>query len=303
MINSMTGYGWAKGECEGVSYAVEIKTVNSRYFKDRIKMPEPVMFLEEDIERVLREGISRGMVNYILRIKSGSSDVFFEIDEKALENYVEHLSKIALRVGVNYTIDMGNLLNLPEVVSPFVPDEAKAGRIREAVLKITRQALVSVKQMREAEGAAMASDLDRHCNQIEGKLELIRKRSGSFLAEYSDRLKKRAEELLGTSDIKLDEQTVAREVAVFAERSDISEEIARLESHIKQFRRCYRSGGEQGEGAAANQAGRRLDFISQEMLREANTIASKACDAEIIHLVVDIKCLIDRIKEQVQNIE
>lgn len=303
MISSMTGYGSAAGQFDGVVYLAEIKTVNSRYFKARIKVPEPVVFLEEDIESVLRQQLSRGMVNYILHIKNVSSDVFFDIDEKALQNYVERLGKIASKAKVSCSIDIGNLLSLPEVFVPLVPDEAKAGRVREAVLKLTREALVLLKQMRAAEGEALALDLERHCEQILDKLEIIRERGKSFLAEYASCLKKRTEELLAAGEVQLDEQTVAREVAIFAERSDISEEIARLESHIEQFRGSSRSAGAGNKDGGANQVGRRLDFISQEMLREANTIASKACNAEITHLVVDIKCLIDRIKEQVQNVE
>jgi uncharacterized protein (TIGR00255 family) len=301
MINSMTGYGSATGECDGVTYVVEIRTVNNRFFKTRIKLPEPVVFLEEDIESVLRQQLSRGMVNYILHIKNVSSDVFFDIDEKALQSYVERLSRIARGVDVSCSIDIGNLLGLPEVFSPRVPDEAKAGRVRETVLKITTEALAALKQMRAAEGVVLAEDLAQHCNQIEDKLGLVRQQSESFLTEYAKRLKKRIEELLGAGDVLSDEEIVAREVAVFAERSDISEEIVRLQSHIEQFRETCEGKG--GSGQAGNQSGRRLDFISQEMLREANTIASKACDAKTIHLVVDIKCLIDRIKEQVQNVE
>jgi uncharacterized protein (TIGR00255 family) len=275
--------------------------VNNRFFKTRIKLPEPVVFLEEDIESVLREQLSRGMVNYILHLKNVSSDVFFDIDEKALRSYVERLGKIAGGANVNCSVEIGNLLNLPEVMSPRVPDEASARRVRDTVLRVTQQALTVLKRMRAAEGTALAEDLEQHCKQIEDKLKLVRQQSESFLKEYAGRLKKRIEELLGASNVQIDEESVAREVAIFAERSDISEEIVRLQSHIEQFRDACEGKGESGQ--AGNQAGRRLDFISQEMLREANTIASKACDAKTIHLVVDIKCLIDRIKEQVQNVE
>jgi uncharacterized protein (TIGR00255 family) len=132
---------------------------------------------------------------------------------------------------------------------------------------------------------------------------MIRQRSPVVLNEYAQALKKKAEELVVGSSLNIDRQTLAMEVAVFAERSDISEEVARLDSHIGQFTGCLREGSDRSNGGAGNQAGRRLDFLSQEMLREANTIASKASDAKIIHWVVDIKCLVDRIKEQVQNIE
>jgi len=162
--------------------------------------------------------------------------------------------------------------------------------------------------MRAVEGAELAADLNRYCKAISEGLERIRSRSTGVLQEYSKKLKKRVDELLAEAKLKLDEDMLAREAAVFAERSDISEELSRLTSHLQQFTEsCQGSSSSVKSGQAGNlpnnQAGRRLEFISQEMLREANTIASKASDAEISHWVVDIKCSIDRIKEQVQNVE
>jgi uncharacterized protein (TIGR00255 family) len=195
-------------------------------------------------------------------------------------------------------------LSLPEVITPAVPDKQAAENIKQLVLGTTRQALESVRQMRKAEGAALADELKKHCEQIRQKLEMIKHRASVVLIEYAQTLKKRAAELLAGGNLNIDQHLLAMEVAVFAERSDISEEVARLDSHIGQFTNCLNEGSEKSAGAAAGQAaGRRLDFLSQEMLREANTIASKAGDAKIIHWVVDIKCLIDRIKEQVQNVE
>jgi uncharacterized protein (TIGR00255 family) len=190
---------------------------------------------------------------------------------------------------------VGGLLTLPGIVQPALPDEKKAEQIKKMVLSVTQKAIDRLKQMRAAEGAALAADLDSHCKAVKQDLEQIRTRSGVVLQEYQKKLKKRVDELLADAKLKLDKETIAREVAIFADRSDISEEIARLDSHLQQFAESCRTN--------AQAAGRRLDFISQEMLREANTIASKACDTEIIRCVVDIKCRIDRIKEQVQNIE
>lgn len=294
MINSMTGYGAAEGEANGVTYAVEIKTVNSRYLKTSMKLPETVAFLEEDIEKLLRKHLSRGTVNYVLRVKNASANMLFDIDEAALRGYMEKLSGIASPAGINGTIDIGSLLDLPGILVPVSPDEEVAGQIKEAVLSITQEAVEKLKQMRAAEGAALAADLDGHCKAIKQDLEYIRARSSVVLQEYSKKLRERVNELLAEAKLKLDEETLAREVAIFAERSDISEEIARLDSHLEQFAESCRMN---------TQAGRRLEFISQEMLREANTIASKACDSEIARRVVNIKCRIDRIKEQVQNIE
>jgi len=294
----MTGYGDAEGQLNGVTYAVEIRTVNNRYFKASVRLPDSMAFLEDDIEKLLRRNLSRGMVNYVLRLKDVSANVLFDIDETALQAYMERLSRIASLADMKCPIDVGGLLNLPGIIRPTSPDEEVAGQVKEMVLGITQEAIEKLKQMRAAEGTALEADLKKHCRAIEKDLERIRARGAVVMEGYAKRLKKRVDKLLADAKLKLDEETLAREVAIFAERSDISEEIARLDSHLQQLlQNCQES------PQASSQAGRRLDFISQEMLREANTIASKASDIEIIRCVVDIKCRIDRIKEQVQNIE
>ncbi len=294
MLNSMTGYGEAIGELEGISYAVEIKTVNNRYLKTIIKLPEGATFLEEDIDRELRKRLSRGTVNYVLRLKGVSASALFEIDEAALGSILSRLKTISSAVGVTGTIDLAGLLELPGIVQPVQPDEEHSTRIRQFVTRLTAEALDKLQRMREAEGRFLQADLEKHCAVILQELETIRQRSGSVVLEYAKRLRRRVEELLAEAKLKLDEQTLAREVAILADRSDISEEIARLDAHLQQFRQICETDG---------QAGRRLDFLSQEMLREANTVASKAADAGIARCVVDVKCCIERLKEQIQNIE
>jgi len=294
MINSMTGYGEAEGEINGASYAVEVKAVNNRYLKTIIKLPESAAFLEEDIERLLRSNLSRGTINYVLRLKEAPASVLFDIDESALAAVMEKLGRIKSSVDVNRSIDIGGLLNLPGIIRPALPDEETAEQMKAKVLEISQEAIEKLKEMRAAEGAALEADLDKHCSEMRQDIERIRARSAAVVQEYAEKLRKRVDVLLAQAELKLDEELLAREVAVYADRSDISEEIARLESHLEQFAQSC-----QGDG----QAGRRLDFISQEMLREANTIASKSSDLEITRCVVDIKCRVDRIKEQVQNVE
>lgn len=293
MINSMTGFGDGVGQLNGVTYTVEIRAVNNRYFKAKIKLPEPLTFIEEDIEKALRENLSRGMVNYVLRLKDVPADALFEIDEKALRMYIERLGRLGSGTDTKCRVDIGSLLGLPGIVTPALLDEQTAKQTKKIVLEVTKQAIKKVQQMRQAEGAALAADLDSRCKAIRKALKQINARREVVLQEYQNKLKKRADELLAEAKLKMDEETIAREVAVFAERSDISEEVARLESHLQQFTQSCQ---------ADEQAGRKLDFITQEMLREANTIASKAYDTEIVNCVVEIKCQIDRIKEQVQNI-
>jgi len=290
----MTGYGEAGGEINGATYTVVIKSVNHRYFKTSVKVPDSLAFLEEDIDKLLRKNLSRGTVNCIVQLKNVSANIPFDIDETALQALMEKLSRIGASTNIKCEIDIGSLLALPGILSPTSPDEEKTKQIKEEVLSITLKAIEQLKQMRAAEGAALAADLDSHCKAISANLKQIRTRSAVVLQEYHKKLKKRVDELFADAKLKLDEETLAREVAVFADRSDISEEITRLDSHLQQFAETCQADG---------QSGRKLDFISQEMLREVNTIASKASDSEVIRYVVDIKCRIDRIKEQVQNIE
>ena len=294
MLYSMTGYGAADGQLDGICYAVEIKTVNNRYLKTIIKLPEAAAFLEDVIDKSLRSNLSRGTVNYVLRLKGASASALFEIDESALRFIVDKLSTVSSSVGVAGTIDMASLLELPGVVQPIMPDEEESRKVKELVLQITQEALDRLKAMRQTEGRFLEADLKGHCEAMAEELVVVKQRSEGVVNEYAKRLRKRVDELLAEGKLKLDEETLSREVAILADRSDISEEIARLDAHLQQFRQICETEG---------QAGRRLDFLSQEMLREANTVASKAADSEIVRRVVDMKCLIERLKEQIQNVE
>ena len=294
MLNSMTGYGEAEGLLNGVSYAVEIKTVNNRYVKTNIKLPDVLAFFEDDIDKLVRNNLARGTVNYVLRLKDISANALFEIDEPALQMVLGKLNAVGSSAGIHSTIDIGSLLTLPGIVKPAMPDKDAAQQIKALVLNLTQQALDRLKQMRAAEGQFLEADLKTNCDATRQDIEFIRGRIAIVVKDYARRLRKRVDELLSEAKLKLDEETLAREVAILADRSDISEELARLNSHLQQVEQVCRTDG---------QAGRRLDFISQEMFREANTIASKASDTEIARCVVDIKCRIDRIKEQVQNVE
>lgn len=294
MINSMTGYGQAQVDFNNISYLIEIKTVNNRYFKAIIKLPESAAFVEEDIDKLLRKNLSRGTINYVLKLKDISANTLFDINEAALKVVLERLQKACSSAGIEGKIDISNLLSLPGIIQPALPAEDAAEQIRKTIMGASQQALDKLKNMRATEGEFLETELRNCCEIIEKDLGTIQKRSKIVINEYSEKLKTRVDDLLAYADLKLDEETLAREVAIFADRSDINEEIARLNSHLIQFLQSCQ---------VNDQAGRRLDFISQEMLREANTIASKSSDTEITRCVVDIKCQIDRIKEQVQNVE
>jgi len=294
MINSMTGYGEAQGEIDGVTYAVTVKAVNNRYLKAIVKLPELAAFLDKDVEQLLRSKLARGTVNYALRLRDISGSSLFDIDESALQSIIEKLGRIELSGELAGSVDLGSLLSLPGVIRPTEPDEQTAERMRRKVLEISEQAIDRLKEMRATEGAALEADLKEHCSQIGHGIEQIRALGATVVQGYAKKLKKRVDDLLAHAELKLDEDALAREVAIYADRSDISEELSRLESHMQQFTQTCKGN---------DQAGRRLDFISQEMLREANTIASKSSDTDITRLVVDMKCRVDRIKEQVQNVE
>ncbi len=295
MINSMTGYGESGGQIQGTDYIVEIKAVNNRYLRTLIRLPEEMSFLEERIEKLLRKNLMRGTVNYALRSAGSSSDTLFDINESALKNVVLKLEALQKSIGMAHPVDTASLLSLPGIIKPFLPSEKTKQKIEEGIMVLSQKALDRLQTMRGEEGQFLETDLLSHCQEIEGDLVYIRDRRHVVMQEHAERIKKRVDSLLAEARLKLDEETLAREVAILAERSDIAEELARLDSHLHQFKQtCEES---------TDQAGRRLDFIAQEMLREANTIASKSNDVDISTRIVSIKCRIDRIKEQTQNVE
>ena len=294
MISSMTGFGEATGEVEGIVYTLEIRTVNNRYLKLYLRLPEMASFCQETIEKLLRKNIRRGSINYSLFMKNVSGRPLFDVDQNVINDYIIKLKSIAEANNLQCKIDLAQLLTLPSVIQPAAPDDSQAETIKQAVLSLTAQAIEKLKEMRVCEGESIAADLIADCDVTKEKLRMIGDRCPVVIQEYHDKLQKRAQQLIAEAQLNIDEQVLIREIAVFAERSDITEELNRLDSHINQFRQLCESD---------QNAGRKLDFISQEMLREANTIASKASDTQISQWVIDIKCAVDRIKEQVQNIE
>lgn len=294
MISSMTGYGEATVEVDGIMYTVEIKTVNSRYMKIYVKVPDLAAFLSDEIEKLIKQMIHRGTINCSVSMQSTSDQPMFDLDENILNAYIGKLQQLAQATNVNGQIDLATLLTLPGTIKPFEPNPERADEVRKAILGAVTEAVEQLKEMRAEEGKRLADDMIDNCKTIQETLKLIEKRSTEMVQIYHDKLQKRVDDLLAGAQLQIDADILAREVAVFADRSDISEELIRLDSHLKQFKEFCR---------ASKSSGRRLDFISQEMLREANTVASKGCDTQICQWVIDIKCAIDRIKEQVQNVE
>ncbi len=293
MILSMTGYGEAHDERDGLSHALEIRSLNNRYFKASIKLPEHLQFLEAEVERLLRSKLTRGSINYLLRVRQNNPDAAYEINSAAVRAYLDTLRGL-IQEGERITIDLATLLTLPGVCQPPELDEAAREREWATVRTLTLRALDSLMDMRCEEGAGLRADLLSHCTAIRERMERIAQRVPLVVEEYKRRLAARVNTLLSDAEVELEEDILAREVAIYADRCDISEELQRLASHIEQFARLC---------DVRESTGRRLDFIAQEMLRESNTIGSKSNDAEIARDVVEIKSLVDRIKEQVQNVE
>lgn len=293
MIVSMTGFGDASAEKDGTHYAVEIRSLNNRYFKPVIKLPDTVSGLEPELETMLREKLGRGSITYILKMRSDSAEAAYHINVEALKAYVEQLQQVK---GLDrlLTIDLASLVNLPGVCSE-PRDEADEIAVHGTVIRqISVEGIKKLDAMRRREGESLFKELMKHLGVIKNSLATIAERAPVVVDDYHKRLTQRVNQLMQKAELRVNESDLIREVAVFAERADIAEEIQRLTTHLTAFEEACRDG---------EHAGRKLDFITQEMLREANTIGSKANDATIAKHCVEIKGAIDRLKEQVQNVE
>ena len=293
MLRSMTGFGASHGVVEGIEYVVEIRSVNNRYYKANMKLPESWASAEAEFEQLLRRKMTRGSVTLMLRMKIPDDKAAYRVNTAALSNYIDQLRVLEIEANPTLRIDLGTLLQLPGVCEPPPLDDLIEGTQSE-LMKLVDKAVDELLIMRQKEGNALKADLADNCAVIERALGIVIQRAPTVIKDYQTRLCNRVAELLNAGTISLEQESLAREVAIYAERSDVAEEITRLSGHVKQFREIMDS---------PEPAGRKLDFIAQEMLREANTIGSKSNDLEIAHAVVEIKTAIDRIKEQAANAE
>ncbi len=293
MIVSMTGFGDASAEKDGTHYAVEIRSLNNRYFKPVIKLPDTVSGLEPELESMLREKLGRGSITFILKMRSDSAEAAYHINVEALKSYVEQLQQVK---GLDrlLTIDLASLVNLPGVCSEPRDEADEIAEHGSVIRQIAVEGIKKLDAMRRKEGESLFKELMKHLEVIKASLATIAERAPVVVDDYHKRLTQRVNQLMQKAELRVNEHDLIREVAVFAERADIAEEIQRLSTHLIAFEEACRHG---------EHAGRKLDFITQEMLREANTIGSKANDATIAKHCVEIKGAIDRLKEQVQNVE
>ena len=293
MIVSMTGFGDATAERHGTHYAVEVRSLNNRFFKPVIKLPETISGLEPELESLLREKLGRGSITYILKIRSDSAEAAYHINTQALKSYLEQLQAVK---GLDrlVSIDLASLVQLPGVCQEPRDESDEIERHGPVVRDISGKAIAKLQAMRKREGESLFNELMKHVRLIGDSLKEIAKRAPTVVEDYHKRLSQRVQQLLSKAELQVSQPDLIKEVAVFAERADIAEDIQRLTSHLDAFEEACRTD---------DHAGRKLDFITQEMLREANTIASKANDAQIAKHIVEIKGAIDRLKEQVQNVE
>lgn len=295
MIRSMTGFGEATARVDGAHYGVEIRSVNNRYFKAQVRLPDELQGLEAEIDAAVGRRLSRGSILVTVRHIDTSANAAAQINTNAVQRYLNQLLSIPGLDHESARVDIGALINLPGVIIKETGLERLKGA-RAVLAKLVDEACDKLLAMRDREGKSLLGDLHKHCKLIGEHLAVVKMRVPVTVRMYQERLRQRMQALLAESGTLVKDEDLLREVAVYAERTDIAEEVARLEGHLSQFTEIIDAEG--GEPS-----GRTLDFLSQELLREANTIASKCLDVEISRRIVEIKGAIDRIKEQAQNVE
>lgn len=294
MIRSMTGFGDASSHDGDLAFGVEVRSVNNKFLKTTIRIPERLASLEPELEQMIRKCIGRGSVTLTVTCSETGEAAAHTVNADALRKYAEQIAG-ALSVDTS-DLNVAHLVTLPGVLQPPGDEESRLQNARKAIRPLVEMALEHLVQMRTREGVALADDLSGHLDFIGVRMERLTEIAPRVIVDYERRLKSRMDALLSESDVATEADVLVREIAVYAEKTDIAEELARLSEHLKHFRDLLASTEERP-------LGRTMDFLSQELLREANTIASKSPDAEMSRLIVEIKGAIDRIKEQVQNAE
>ncbi len=293
MIYSMTGYGRGDQENDKYKIVAEIKTVNHRYCDIIIKMPKKLIALEEMMKSHIKETINRGRVEvYINYDELLKNDVTIKPNFGILDQYHEALMAVRNRYQLDANIDLGLMARYPDAMD-VVYDEADLEVIWEVMKNSLTEALDSVKQMRQVEGDKLVVDVRQRVGMIESMLEEIEKLSPEILVNHKQKMIDRIQEVL-EDQMEVDQERVIHEVAVYADKTNITEEIVRLRSHFGQLDKIISGGGA---------VGRKLDFLVQELNREVNTIGSKSPDIDISNYVIDMKSEIEKIREQIQNIE
>lgn len=290
----MTGHGEAHCQRDRLAVFVEMRTINNRYFKLTLRGGDGYGSLESQIEAVVRQHIRRGTVQVNLRVDREPSPDDYRLNSVVLKSYREQLEAVYDHLHVPDSIHIESLLALPGVVDERVGPQVDAESDWALIEEALTAALKNLAQMRADEGRAMEADLRANCRVVAEELKEIQTRAPLVVEAYRNRLTERLNKLLAEHDVRLEPADIVREVGIFAERGDIAEEIVRLRSHLEQFDSII--GQDESNG-------RKLEFLTQEMFRETNTIGSKANDAEIARHVIEIKAMIERMREMIQNVE
>jgi uncharacterized protein (TIGR00255 family) len=277
-----------------MSIAVEVRTINSRHFKLTYRASDGYAALEPEVEAATREVIRRGTVQMNLRVDRSSATDDYRINTDVLDNYRRQLEKYAAGNKLNVSLDPQTLLALPGVIIEKSRSAEDPHEDWPTIEPVVKEALAAMSKMRAEEGVALAADLAHNGRHILEHLDAITRRTPEVTQSYQTRLTTRVQQALSELNVTVEPADLLRELALFADRSDISEEIVRLRSHLQQYEAAL---------MLPESSGRKLEFIAQEMGREINTIGSKANDGEISQLVVEIKTALERIREQIQNVE
>ena len=289
---SMTGYGSAKGSVEGQEITVELKSVNNRYLDCSVRLPRNFLFAEDTVKQAVSAGVSRGKVDVFVSAQaSQDSGTVVSVNEELARGYRDAVARIAETLGLESGLNAFSLARFPDVLT-VEQRELDKDKAAAALSEITAKAVEEFNAMREREGERLRRDMLGKLETIEGLVSVVEERSPQTVKEYRERLEARLRDIL--ADRSLDEQRVITEAAIFADRTAVDEETVRLRSHIAQFRTMLEEG---------SPIGRKMDFLVQEFNRESNTIGSKCSDASLAKVVVDLKSEIEKIREQLQNVE
>ena len=292
MAYSMTGYGRGESLGQGISCIVEMRSVNHRYRDVFVRVPRELLEFEEKLRRLVAEHFDRGRIDIsVILEEAGESLTAVKTNRSLVDSYMSITRQLADDLGLSWDLGITGLISLPGVME-LAHREVDSEEMWRLVERSALQAMMGLKEMRAKEGAFLTQDIVDRTQLIEELIERIKERAPQVLEDYRTRLEARLAELLG--DTPVDESRIVMETAVYADRGDITEELVRLSSHSVQIYEVVKQD---------EPIGRRLEFLVQEMQREVNTIGSKAQDSEISHRVVDIKSELEKIREQIQNIE
>ena len=292
MIKSMTGYGSAKGTVEGLEITVELKSVNNRYLDTSVRLPRSFLFAEEAIKSAVQSHISRGKVDVFISVDSSAAgDMTVKVNEPLLRGYIEAIRHISEEYSLANDMTALSVSRFPDVLSVEKKD-LDAEAISAGICAIAEEALLDFDAMRQREGAKLRDDVLSRLETIDRLVSAVETEAPKTVAEYRKRLEQKMQEVLGATGI--DENRILAEAAIFADHIAVDEETVRLRSHMSQLTTMINGN---------SPTGRKIDFLIQEFNREANTIGSKCQNSQIAHVVVDLKSEIEKIREQIQNIE